>query len=166
VLWCRLPYGPEEGLRVELLREVALSFLGVHYQWGGKNPLIGLDCSGLTQCILSSVGLGPSGVMTADSQYRYWLVHGVKAPPSLGALTFYGDDKHIHHIGFCLDSVRMVEAAHGGKDVSSRAVAALKGAYVKVSPITRPGKPLAVLMPDYASVGLKPVGLQDSDSLV
>lgn len=140
---------------MKLLYDIALSHLGIPYVWGGKNPLVGLDCSGLVHCILSSVGMGPESPTSADAMYRYWLTKGAeKNEPQLGALAFYGTESHVHHVAFCLDSARMIEAAHGDETCNSKAVAALKGAYVKVSPIHRLLDCLSILTPDYSVVGL------------
>lgn len=140
---------------MDLLYDIALSFLNIPYVWGGKNPVQGLDCSGLTQCILSSVGLGPIGITTAQGIHDYFLKQGgVRSDPKLGSLAFFGDIQRIHHVGFCLDSLRMIESAHGDQTITNKAVAALKGAYVKVSPINRLPDLFAIIMPDYRPVGL------------
>lgn len=141
---------------MQLLYDIAMGLVNgnVPYIWGGKCPLVGLDCSGLNQYILSSVGLGPDRTLTADGQYRYWLQEGVKVEPQLGALAFFGTPEKISHTAFCVDARRMVEASGGSEHCTNRQVAALIGAYVRVSAISRRHDLVACLLPNYETIGL------------
>ena len=42
---------------IQLTTEVAKSFLGIPYKWGGRSPMEGLDCSHLVCEILRSVNV-------------------------------------------------------------------------------------------------------------
>lgn len=138
---------------MKLLYEYAMSLNGVPYLWGGKNPLTGLDCSGCVNVILSSIGLDIPGIESAEQLFRYWVNRAKTCDPQLGALIFFGNGQKIHHVAFGLDSFRMIEAAHGDSVCTTRSASALKGAYVKMSPVGRLLDRFLCLMPDYAAVG-------------
>ncbi len=134
----------------DLLYDLAMALIAqnVPYIWGGKNPLVGFDCSGVVTYLLQSVGVGPDFGMSADGLYGFWKEHGTPCSPQLGALAFFGKAKAVH-VAMCLDSKHMIEAAHGNENCRNRAVSALIGAYVRVSPLAHRNDLLAVITPTY-----------------
>lgn len=136
----------------QLLYDLALALVAqnVPYIWGGKNPLVGFDCSGVVTYLLQSIGIGPDYGMSADGLYGYWKEHGQVSEPKLGALVFFGKVKAVH-VALCLDDKHMIEAAHGNENCRNRAVSALIGAYVRVSPISHRNDLLTCILPNYVS---------------
>ena len=146
----------------EILKLKIPHFLGTLYRWGGDEEIRGFDCSGLTQELLSSVGLLDDETdRPAAGQLDYWKERDrfsetipesttMIAPPSLfGWLVFFKSNKSdkIIHIEMCLSNVISV-GARGDSSVTGidpktklydrelhlkQAVA--KKAYVKIRPI-------------------------------
>lgn len=134
---------------MELLIQYALQFVGTPYRWGGKTPA-GLDCSGLIQEILSSVGLDVPGDQTAQAYYYIFSKSGVMCQAKTGALVFYGRGEHdITHIAMLLDSSRTIEAGGGDQTVINDLEALQKRAYVRIRPISHRSDVVAVIMPPY-----------------
>ena len=137
---------------MDLLINVALQHLNIPYIWGGKCPLVGLDCSGLVQVILRAAGIDPPLDQNSQAYYNHFVsLPGTKAGEyGPGALVFYGKNvRSITHIAWCLSEHQMIEA--GGGDSTTRTLqdAKIKDAYVKVMPIQRRKDLVAVLMPEY-----------------
>ena len=131
------------------LMEYALRFVGIPYLYGGKHPLTGLDCSGLVTELLEAVGIIPFGFQTNAQGLHDHFLPGVESV-GLGALAFFGaDPKHVDHVGFCLDSVHMIEAGGGHTTTVDLASAILTNAFVKVRPIKYRKDFLTVVMPPY-----------------
>ncbi len=95
------PYSAnEEELRARIV-EMALSYLGTQYRWGGKSPL-GIDCSGLTSMAYLLNGI----VIFRDAKIKEdFPIHTIafedKKPGDLlyypGHVAMYiGDDRYIH----------------------------------------------------------------------
>ncbi|MBP3888959.1 MAG: C40 family peptidase [Cellulosilyticum sp.] len=90
----------EEELRARIV-EMALSYLGTQYRWGGKSPL-GIDCSGLTSMAYLINGI----IIYRDAKIiEGFPVHTIdfkdKKPGDLfyypGHVAMYiGDDRYIH----------------------------------------------------------------------
>ena len=90
----------EADLRARIV-EVALSYLGTQYRWGGKSPL-GIDCSGLTAMAYLINGI----IIFRDAKIKEGFpVHSIafedKKPGDLfyypGHVAMYiGDDRYIH----------------------------------------------------------------------
>lgn len=136
------------------LYDYALSFHDAPYIWGGDGGLKskgGVDCSGLVQLILKKAGIDPQGDQTADGLYRHFLKedHGTINLRGLGSLAFFGSQKRILHIGFCLDKKIMLEAAGGSSHVTKVEIADKLNARVKIQPINRRIDFVATIMPFY-----------------
>lgn len=125
----------------------AFQFVGTPYKWGGSTH-DGIDCSGLVQEILMSVGADPSGDQTAQGLYDAFKMCPSAFGP--GALCFYGKSlKEINHIAFMIDSKRIIEAGGGGSQTITRADAERDMAFVRVRPYDRRNDFLIAVMPAY-----------------
>ncbi len=115
--------------------EVALSYQGTPYIWGGDDPL-GFDCSGLCIEVLKSVGFLPrSGDWTAALLYDKF---AVTEQGHLGCLVFYHSSRNpqrIIHVEFCLGDGLAIGASGGGSSTTSIATAMAQNAFIKIRPI-------------------------------
>lgn len=118
-------------LRSEFIR-VSLELLNTPYIWGGKDPEIGLDCSGLVTHVLWRLG-GPDWRFTYNSARLYDELRTTEAPLP-GDLCFYGGGNgHISHVMVWLGVCGMVYGAAGGNsDVKTQADAWSRNAKVKL----------------------------------
>jgi cell wall-associated NlpC family hydrolase len=140
---------------VQTLREYAMSFNGLPYIWGGDDPVVGMDCSGLVQEILASVGMDPPGDQTAQGLFDHFQKTALWNKYGLGALAFYGESvSKITHVAFMLDQYRIIEAGGGGSKSTSPAAASAQNAFVRIRLIKRRPDLVAVLKPSYASIGV------------
>lgn len=134
---------------MELLIKYALSWLGTPYIWGGQSRY-GVDCSGLVQSILHSVGAAPQGDYTSQGLYLYFLAQGVKqSSPKAGSLIFYGTSERIIHVAFALDDFRVIEAGGGTSKVKTVEDAISVGAYVRIRPYNYRKDVYAIITPRY-----------------
>jgi D-gamma-glutamyl-meso-diaminopimelic acid endopeptidase CwlS len=117
--------------RIEIAREVAMSYIGTYYKWGGDDPS-GFDCSGFVIEVLKSVGVFPrKGDSTAAGLYeRYSRASG----EDLGNLIFYGI-RVVTHVEFCLGRGLAIGASGGGSRCTNDAMAIQLNAYIKIRPI-------------------------------
>lgn len=129
------------------LYDYALSFLGTPYLWGGSSRF-GIDCSSLVIELLKSVDM-IKGDLSADGLYRHFSENGDVAEAQFGALAFYGTEKLIKHVGFCIDKTRMIEAAHGNEWITNYEKAYASKACVIMSQISRRKDLVKILMPRY-----------------
>lgn len=93
----------------------ATKYTGWEYSWGGYNPTMGFDCSGLTQWSFKKAGI--SLPRTAIEQWGATKKIAIKdAKP--GDLIFfkgtYGGPNHISHVGIYVDKNRMYDSNGGG----------------------------------------------------
>lgn len=137
------------------LVQYALKFVGQPYKYGGDDPIVGWDCSGLVQEILASAGIDPQGDQTAQALYDHFSnksTHGVYGP---GVLAFFGQSvRSITHVAFCIDQYRMVEAGGGGSKTITLADAAAQNAYVRIRLIKSRRDLVATLKPSYSTIGV------------
>lgn len=120
----------------EIAREVALSFLGKPYLWGGDDPMAGFDCSGLCIEILKSVGLLPRrGDWTAQGLWNKFGDCKVDTP-SLGCLVFWTNKRgdRVIHVEMALNSYLCIGASRGGRKTTGEQEAISQNAYIKVRP--------------------------------
>lgn len=141
---------------MEILKSYALSFVGLQYHYGGDDPIAGFDCSGFVQELLTSCGVLPFGIGKLNAQMIFdrLSLTGSQNAWALGSIAFYGDNPlQIHHIGFCLDSFRMIEAGGGNAETLSIEDAIVRNAFIKIRPIKYRKDFLTVIKPSYSSIG-------------
>lgn len=112
----------------------------------------GVDCSGLTEYLLKSMGVDPPGVQNAQMLFDYFNqpANHCGQDPALGALAFYGPNKKaITHVALCLSKRKMIEAGGGGSVIVSVDLALRRGAFVRICPIRFDPSFQGFLMPDY-----------------
>jgi cell wall-associated NlpC family hydrolase len=137
---------------MKYLIDYAMSFVGTPYRWGGSTAQ-GIDCSGLVQEILMSVGIDPAGDQTAQILFNHFSQKDKQDKDQLvraGSLAFYGKDKNsISHVAFMIDSWRMIEAGGGGSKTNTVADAERDIAFVRVRPFFRRKDLVAMIHPLY-----------------
>jgi cell wall-associated NlpC family hydrolase len=126
----------ERGLGSVIVAE-AETYLGTEYVWGGENPKIGFDCSGLVQWVYAEAGLSLPRV--AQDQYD----HGPHLPAGAtlypGDLVFFGSGPTaVEHVGIYVGNGDMIDAPYTGAVVRFDRVASVPLGYVGA---TRPEIP-------------------------
>lgn len=106
-------------------------FQGVPYIWGGSNPRIGFDCSGLIIWVLQVFNVLPSGDWTAAMLKNTFQS---TITPKPGDLCFYGVNK-ITHVTMYIGNDMQVGASGGGSKTTTEEIAKLTNAMVKVKPV-------------------------------
>ncbi len=103
---------------------IAMQYLGVPYLWGGADPLIGFDCSGLTMYVYAQLGIQ----LTHYTGSQFY--EGARIPPwalQPGDLVFFEpSSRGPQHEGMYIGGGRFIQAPHTG-DV------------VKISSLSQPG---------------------------
>ena len=128
-----------------------MQLVGTPYRWGGDDPLKGFDCSGLVIELLQSCGQLPRNFdTTAQGLYDKFLNKGLISSTGFGSLVFFGKStSKITHVGFMLDSFRMIEAGGGGSSTTTVEEAARRNAFVRIRPITWRNDLVAAIRPRY-----------------
>jgi len=96
--------------------QAAQSQLGVPYVWGGEDPGVGFDCSGLTQWAWGKAGV--SIPRTAQDQYDA-IVHISLSDLEPGDLLFWNDGtSSIQHVAMYVGGGEVIQAPETGENVS------------------------------------------------
>lgn len=139
---------------MELLLSYAMSFLNAPYKYGGET-IDGIDCSGLVQAILRSVGIDPPGDQTAQALLDYFDKNGTYNKFGLGSIAFYGKSTtNVSHVAFMIDNYRTIEAGGGDAYTLTRADAISKNAFVRIRLLKHRPDLVAVIRPSYATIGV------------
>jgi cell wall-associated NlpC family hydrolase len=101
----------EVGLGSVIVKDVE-AYLGTPYVWGGENPKVGFDCSGLVQWVYAKAGLSLPRV--AQDQYNAGPLVASGVPLEPGDVVFFGTPRAITHDGIYIGNGMMVDAPHTG----------------------------------------------------
>ncbi len=139
-------------MNLSLLKQYAISLIGIKYFFGGDDAVSGFDCSGLVSELMRAAGLVPYNYReNAQGIHDFLKATGAHTlGPVTGSIAFYGKSStEIHHIGFCLDSNTMVEAGGGDSTTKNDQVAIQQNAFVRMRPIKFRKDFLFALWPNY-----------------
>lgn len=107
-----------QNLGTEAVSE-AEKFLGVPYVWGGTNPAVGVDCSGLVQDVYKSLGI--SLPRTSEEQVTVGEAVPSLADAEPGDLVFFpgsdGTASSPGHVGIYIGDGKMIDAPYTGTNV-------------------------------------------------
>ena len=141
-------YAGDRDMR-DILILYALQFVGLPYRWGGDDPILGFDCSGMMQEILAAAGIDPPGDQNANGLYNYFKKNHASTERKAGALIFYGDGKRVNHCGFFVSENHVIEAGSGNSKTTSSAMAARQNAYVRMRPYNARKDIMGIFFPLY-----------------
>lgn len=131
-----------------------MQFIRLPYIWGGDNPKVGLDCSGLVQLALARLNLDPPGDQTADGLLKFFEnsengkhIAQPYLEADLGDLVFFGLKERATHVAIVLTRELMLEAAGGTPACTTPAIANKIGSNIRVSQLRRRSDRLTVIRP-------------------
>ena len=101
------PSPPPAGRGHPEVVPIALSYLGVPYQWGGASPS-GFDCSGFTMYVYGKIGISLPHYVSWQYQFGRAVSRSQLAP---GDLVFFDG---LGHVGIYIGGGRFVHAPHTG----------------------------------------------------
>ena len=139
-------------LKAQFLRSAAVEyakhFIGLPYQWGGDDPILGFDCSGLIVEILQSVGLLPhASDATANALYLRFRAHELERGYG-GCLVFWFNAAGLAtHVELMIDDYHTIGASGGGSSTTSASAAAAQNAFIKQRPIGYRGRSFKIVDP-------------------
>jgi cell wall-associated NlpC family hydrolase len=111
------------------LSNILLLYIGIPYVWGGNNPTIGLDCSGLVCEGLRSIGVIGKADYNAQMLYDHLKEKSYLSKIAPDSIIFFGKDtKNISHIAVAINKFQMVEAGGEGRIDTDKG-------YVRIRPI-------------------------------
>lgn len=124
----------------EVIYDLAMSYVGTPYRWGGDNPMAGFDCSGFVIELYKAWGVLPHRFdRTSAGLWAYFSPGPGEARPktaAFGRLAYYGRGSgSITHVAFCLNESLVVEAAGGNSGTTDRDSAIDRAACVRIRPI-------------------------------
>lgn len=125
----------------DLFLLVLYAQLGKPYRWGGDDPMLGFDCSGLVNEGAQSIGLiGRKEDRTAAVWYEHSKQLAPGEKPVVGDLLFWKDESgHVYHIETVYTVLEdgtlvTIGASGGGSKTTTAQDATDQNAYVKLRP--------------------------------
>jgi len=96
------------------LMALAFSQIGTLYHPGGVSPATGFDCSGFTSWVYSKLGVS----LPRSSREQFQEGKGVrKSDLRKGDLVFFGNQRHITHVGIYLEGHKFIHSSSSGDTV-------------------------------------------------
>lgn len=140
-----------DGNKATVLYESAWRLVGKPYIWGGDNPVLGFDCSGLIIELLTTVGMWPPKKdTTAQGLYYHFEQFGQIGKKEFGSLVFYGKDLNlITHVAMIIEPGFILEAGSGGSKTKTVQDAIDQDAFVRVRPLENRKDIVAIILPNY-----------------
>lgn len=102
------------GTRGEQVVAEARKYLGVPYKWGGTNPAVGLDCSGLVQLVFRNQGIELPRVSYQQATAGRAVTGGLANARPGDILAFRSP---VNHVGIYIGNGKMIEAPRTGLNV-------------------------------------------------
>lgn len=141
----------------QLLYDVAMTYYGTRYVWGGQTAVIEgdaaeFDCGGFTIELGQRFGLVSDDTdLGSQSQYNKWKsVPVARADVRLGDLIFYGGGTgSISHVMMALNHDYCIGAQGGGTDTNSQAEAVRDDGFVRIMPIDYRSDRVAIVRPPW-----------------
>lgn len=130
----------------EIAQHYILKMVGIPYKWGGDDPILGFDCSGLVMEFLSAFYPVKLNDMNSTALYEYFKSQKVESI-SFGCLIFYGNP--ISHVAIALDDELIIEAGGGDSKVNYPTDAAKRNAYVRIRRYNRRNDMVGIVKPSY-----------------
>jgi cell wall-associated NlpC family hydrolase len=128
-------YGSSQGAPsgvAAFVINAAESYVGTPYVWGGENPGVGFDCSGLVQWVFAEAGVEVPRVAQDQYDATVHLAPGATLEP--GDLVFFGPSTQaIEHVGIYVGNGEMVDAPHTGAFVRIEPMPMFTPAFVAAS---------------------------------
>lgn len=136
---------------LSLLGIIALQYANVPYKWNGKNPLIGLDCSGFVERCLRDIGFYKSiWHRTAQQLYEHCSLRAYSSEVSNDCLLFFGESiEKITHVAIAIDEIYMINSSGGDSSTQTLQDAIDNNARVKIERIDRRRDLVASIKIDY-----------------
>ncbi|MGY1815457.1 transglycosylase SLT domain-containing protein [Blastococcus sp. SYSU D00820] len=101
----------------------ARKYLGVPYSWGGTDPSVGLDCSGLVQLVYGNLGIDLPRTSSQQATAGTPVASLADARP--GDLVFFDHSSSrpgIDHVGIYIGDGKMIAAPQAGETVKVQSV--------------------------------------------
>ena len=133
--------------RDRVLDEFLVSAMGSPYKWGGDDPILGFDCSGLVCAAFrqfftkfprtNSRGLPQQFQDLADCKIVDLDSNSIgQLAAEFGDTLYYHNGKgKIIHVSIALNNSFIIEAGGGNAETKTEAIAAKKNAYVRINPM-------------------------------
>lgn len=134
--------------------------VGEPYRYGGDDPVLGFDCSGLAQEALMAFGAMPrQPKMRAQTIFTLFkpVIVRPEETTRMGDLIFFGrGPQDISHVGIAITEYLMIHAGGGTSDTLSLQVASDRNAFVRIDAIDYRKDRVAIVRPYYPAMFLDP----------
>jgi len=102
------------GSKKRLMEVLAESQIGTLYRSGGISPATGFDCSGFTCWVYGKLGVN----LPRSSREQFQEGKDIrKSELRRGDLVFFGNDRHITHVGIYLEDHKFIHSSSTGDTV-------------------------------------------------